>query len=182
MHIYIALHNLYFVAKTGSPAPVFPEKNCLSFPGQQQCHIAIVRGCKEAEALTSNEQAKVCMMNFHTELIRFVQEEKEDKSWTSQKCLEYSIRLMNNLDIIASSSTLKTHLGLWNRTLAYNKQDIFCKSTINKVKSPPPVFEAKSDALNDFKQFGNEKIEFALASYDYVHEHLVPALVSNLGL
>ena len=58
----------------------------------------------------------------------------------------------------------------------------FCKSTINKAKPPPPVFEAKSDAMNAFKQFVIEKIEFALAIYDYVHEHLVTALVSNLGL
>jgi hypothetical protein len=74
-----------------------------------------------------------------------------------------------------------TPLVRWNRRLS---SIFFCKSTINKDK-PPPFFEANSDAMKAFMQFGNENLNSLSVEkmYDYVYEHdLFPKLLSNLGL
>jgi len=122
------------------------QRDCSACPAQPilRCWNWIACSCisKEQNYLWFTEQgchkAMMCVMKCRNALIRFVQGEK-DTSWTWQQCLEYSIRLMNNLGIIEAFSTLKALFGRWNRRFAYNIQCNFCKSTINCDKPAPTI-------------------------------------------
>jgi hypothetical protein len=64
---------------------------------------------------------------------------------------------------------------------------LLCNSTINKYKHQP-FFEANPDAMNAFKKFWIENLKSLLVEKmydyenDYLHDHLVPTLVSNSSL
>jgi hypothetical protein len=84
-------------------------------------------------------------------LKQFVQKEVGETRWTWQRCLKYSIGVMNDLRI-ETYSNVRT-LGRWHQQLAYNLQDAFCKSPIKKDKISP-FFQSNPDAMNTFKKFG----------------------------